>query len=158
MARPEDRSVARLVDRASALMSAKQPGVPRLFDTSKRTLQRWQSGEYRPLASQLGHVARVVHPVDAGLAAQIAEAGGQTLVSLGLEAPPPVPPAPLPPMPRHLIVDAVVCAAADSTDAAPSAVRATLLAAFRRARELGLSTEEVERALEESAKAAREAK
>jgi hypothetical protein len=50
-------------------------------------------------------------------------------------------------MPRHLVADAVVCAGADAVDTTPGAVRAILLAAFRRARELGLGVEEVEKAL-----------
>jgi hypothetical protein len=149
MTRPDATEVAQLVSRARQTFSTTHHDVPSLFHTSKRTLQRWQAGESRPLEPQLAHLARVVHPVDRALAAEIAQAGGTTLESLGLELPQPAAPLPLPPMPRHLVVDAVVCAAADSTDAAPSAVRATLLAAFRRARELGLSTEEVEKALEE---------
>ena len=55
-------------------------------------------------------------------------------------------------MPRHLAVDAVVCVASEAFGVIPSAVRATLLAAFRRARELGLSCEEVEQALEKALK------
>jgi hypothetical protein len=51
-------------------------------------------------------------------------------------------------MPRHLAVDAVVCVASEALGAMPNAVRGVLLAAFRRARELGLSCEEVEQALD----------
>jgi hypothetical protein len=51
-------------------------------------------------------------------------------------------------MPRHLAVDAVVCVASEALGAVPSAVRGPLLAAFRRARELGLSCDEVEQALD----------
>jgi hypothetical protein len=50
-------------------------------------------------------------------------------------------------MPRELAVDAVVCVASDALGAMPAAVRGGLLAAFRRARQLGLSCEEVEQAL-----------
>jgi hypothetical protein len=44
-------------------------------------------------------------------------------------------------------VEAVVCAAADALNVPPATVRASLFAAFGRARELRLSVEEVERAL-----------
>ena len=43
----------------------------------------------------------------------------------------------------------MVCAAAEAMGAAPPAVRPVLLVAFRRAREVGLNVEEVERALSE---------
>jgi hypothetical protein len=46
-----------------------------------------------------------------------------------------------------LLVDAVVCAAADVLEVAPVTLRGALLAAFRRARELRLSAEDVEVAL-----------
>jgi hypothetical protein len=45
------------------------------------------------------------------------------------------------------VVDAVVCAAADALSVAPETVRGALLAAFRRARELRLSIDDVEKAL-----------
>jgi hypothetical protein len=44
-------------------------------------------------------------------------------------------------------VDAVVCVAADALAATPATVRDALHAAFRRARELGLSLQDVEDAL-----------
>jgi hypothetical protein len=82
-------------------------------------------------------------------------ATGETLESLGIVTPapapvvvpPPPPPAPPPPLPTALVVEAVVCAAADALQAPPSAVRGALLAAFCRARELRLSVNDVESAL-----------
>jgi hypothetical protein len=50
-------------------------------------------------------------------------------------------------LPAALVVQAVVCAAADALHAPPSTVRAALLAAFRMARELRLDVEDVETAL-----------
>jgi hypothetical protein len=48
--------------------------------------------------------------------------------------------------PPHL-VDTVVCAAAEALGVPPPAVRPALLAAFQRAREVGLTTEDVEQAI-----------
>ena len=45
------------------------------------------------------------------------------------------------------MVDVVVCAAAEALDVSPRAVRPALLAAFQRAREAGLTLEQVEKAL-----------
>jgi hypothetical protein len=45
------------------------------------------------------------------------------------------------------LVDIVVCAVADFTGSVPNTLRPLLYRAFRRAREVGLTTEEVEKAL-----------
>jgi hypothetical protein len=148
MARPDANTLAQLMMRARYTLSTAHSDVPSLLHTSKRTMQRWQAAQSHPSDTELAAIARHLHPIDPQLAGSVAEAMGQTLETLGIVAPQPPPPPALPPMPRHLVVDAVVCAAADATDAAPSAVRAILLAAFRRARELGLSTDEVEKALQ----------
>src|SRR5579883_312748 len=113
---------------------------------SKRTSARWTSGYSIPLVSQVCTLARLVYPEDAELAAELAAAASETLVTLGLEPPPTPSPPPSPPPPA-LVVDAVVCVAADALQATPSAVRGAVLAAFKRARELRLSVEDVESAL-----------
>jgi len=130
---------------------------------SKRTAARWAAGSSSLSVPQVRDLACLVYPKDPELATELASAASATLESLGLVAPPapvvvaPEPPAPVvvvpppppapPPLPTALVVDAVVCAAADATQVTPSAVRATLLAAFRRARELRLTVEDVETAL-----------
>jgi hypothetical protein len=43
---------------------------------------------------------------------------------------------------RH-VADVIVCAAAEALDAPPSVVRPVLVAAFRRAKELGVSVDDV---------------
>jgi hypothetical protein len=149
MARPAIDTVAQLIMRARYAAEAAGHHLPAALHTSKRTMQRWQAAQSRPSDAQLMALIRLVHPLDTDLAAGLAQCAGGTLEGLGIVPPSPPPPPVLPPMPRHLVVDAVVCAAADATDAAPSAVRAILLAAFRRARELGLATDEVEKALAE---------
>jgi hypothetical protein len=45
------------------------------------------------------------------------------------------------------VVEAVVCAAADAMDVSPRAMRPALLAAFTRARRIGLTVEAMEKAL-----------
>jgi len=72
-------------------------------------------------------------------------------VELGLvqpEPPPPPPPPPAPPpLPRHLLADSVVCAAADALKLVPESVRLSVHASFRRARELHMTVEDVEQAM-----------
>jgi DNA-binding XRE family transcriptional regulator len=157
MARTGIRGVPALLADARRALGLTQEQLGTLLSSSKRTVQRWETGRGVPYAWHLAPLAARVHPHDAELAADLAAAAGGTLESLGIvapPAPPPPPPAPepatpppMPPMPRHLAVDAVVCVASESLGQLPGPVRGALLAAFRRARELGLSCDEVERAL-----------
>ena len=133
-----------------ALSLGSQGALGEALGSSPRSGQRWERGESQPTPNQLHAFARLVYPVKAALAAEIAEAGGTTLASLGIvppEAPASVlPPPPPRPDPVHL-VDTVVCAAAEAMQLMPEAVRPALRAAFRRARMAGLSVEEVDDAL-----------
>jgi hypothetical protein len=101
-----------------------------------------------PSYDQLQRLVGLVYPQSADLARQIAAAMGTDVVSLGV-APPPLPPPPPPPPPAPVedVVDAVVCAAAEAIDVTPREVRPALIAAFTRARRLGLGVEAVEKAL-----------
>ena len=126
-----------------------------LLGSSERTGQRWETGRSDPGHDQLVKLVRLVHPHNAGLAAQVAAAMGTNLVALGIAPPPaPPPPPPPPPLPAEDVVDAVVCAAAEAIDVTPREVRPALVAAFTRARRLGLSVMEVEKALGKGATAA----
>lgn len=116
-----------------------------LFGASKRTVARWEAGESSVSGEVLFPLARQVYPRSANLAEEIALAGGATLEKLGVVVPPPAPVAP--PLPAHVLVDAIVCAAADALKAVPETVRASVPASFRRARELRMTVEEVEKAL-----------
>jgi hypothetical protein len=111
---------------------------------SRRTAQRW--GAHGMPSYHLPDLARLVHPRDPGLAREIAAAAGMTLEVAGLAQPPPAPPPPPPPPPDG-IVDAVVCAAAEAMEMMPKEVRPGLLAAFGRAKEIGLTVDVIERAL-----------
>jgi DNA-binding XRE family transcriptional regulator len=155
------KGIPALLGDARRALSLNQAELADLLGSSKRTVQRWETKRGHPSSQELANLAAHVHPHDAETAADLAAAIGQTLESLGIvapPAPPPPPPAPLPPpppppppgpppMPRDLAVDAVVCVASEALGAMPAAVRAGLLAAFRRARQLGLSCAEVEQAL-----------
>jgi len=59
----------------------------------------------------------------------------------------PLPPEP-PPLPAHVLVDSVVCAAAEVMAVAPQTLRPLLLAAFARAHEARLTAAEVVAVLE----------
>jgi hypothetical protein len=149
---------ALLYEARRALHIGSQGDLGVRMGSSPRTGQRWERGESYPSARQLQELAGLVYPKDASLAGEIARAGGTTVEALGL-VPAPLPPAapPAPPVkprpdPEH-IVDTIVCAASDAMNVLPEAVRPALRAAFRRARLVGLTVEEVERALEGKAAA-----
>jgi DNA-binding transcriptional regulator YiaG len=156
------KGIPALLGDARRVLGLNQAQLADLLGTSKRTVQRWETKRADASSQNLATLAAHVHPHDAETAAELAAALGQTLEGLGLvapPAPPPPPAAPPParppgprPMPRELTVDAVVCVASDAMGIMPAAVRGGLLAAFRRARQLGLSCEEVEQALGGAAK------
>jgi DNA-binding XRE family transcriptional regulator len=161
-------SVVAMLIEARRLLGMSQGELGELLGSSRRSGQRWEGGGSSPMPKQLHALSALVHPKDPELAAQIAAAGGSTLEQLGI-VPPPPPPAPLsrpippprpppavsapapapppPPPPPEDVVDAVVCAAAEAIDVTPRTIRPALLAAFRRARRLGLDVATVERAL-----------
>jgi DNA-binding XRE family transcriptional regulator len=128
-------------------LSLNQRTLAELLQVSSRTVQRWDAGTSAPAMLDWYAMARAAHPVDPALAERLAAAGGTSLKALGLVAE--LPPAATPSTAyelRHL-ADAVVCAAAESIDATPHAIRTALLAAFRRARQMRLTVEDMERAL-----------
>jgi hypothetical protein len=131
---------------------------------SRRTAQRYVDRGVQP--HHVAELARIVHPYDAALAQEMAAHVGQTPESLGL-VPPPTPPAATPPPPASPapqvspvadgVVDAIVCAAAEAMDLMPREVRPGLLAAFERAREIGVPVDVVERVLRSRLEATRAA-
>ncbi|MBV9946138.1 MAG: helix-turn-helix transcriptional regulator [Myxococcales bacterium] len=145
------REAVAFVTQAQFALGLTQETIAERLGISRRTVSRWVAGGSRPDARQLAELARAVHPLDAALAAKLAAEAGQTLEELGLATPrtAPAPDAasarPFPPLP--MLVEAVVCAAADAMELPPSVVRKGLRSAVARARSLGLTLEEVERAL-----------
>jgi hypothetical protein len=143
---------------------------------ARRTIARWEGGDTNIHLVALQKLALLVHPVDAALAAEIAAETGTTLEGLGIvAAAPPPPPEAAPPRPHvappsagvvaapavapsrsfppvELTIDSVLYVAVkalrDAGAGEPEAiVQSVLRAAIARARGLGLTLEEVERAL-----------
>jgi transcriptional regulator with XRE-family HTH domain len=141
-----NRPITHLLFRARRATGMTQDKLGESLGASKRTVARWETGRASLDVAQVAKLARMVHPQDPALAAELASAASESLESLGLVAAPVAPPPPRP-LPPHLVVDAVVCAAADALDAPPNSVRTALHAAFKRARDLRLSLDDVEKAL-----------
>ena len=140
------RPMPLLLHDSRRVLQVSQNELAARLGVSRRTGQRWTKGT-GPGGTELQGMARLVFPVDAALAAEIAEAAGTTLDALGL-LPEPTPAAPASSaVPSDRVVDAVVCAAAEAMRVVPQDVRSALLAAFACARELGLTVEDVERVL-----------
>jgi DNA-binding XRE family transcriptional regulator len=156
--------VAVLIGQARHALGFSQKELGEQLGAARRTAARWEWGKSTLSTQQTITLARLVHPRDAAIATALAAQVGQTLESLGLvvlhppaAAQPPAPPA-LPPPPRALVVDAVVCVAADALAVPPAAVRSALYAAFQRARQLQLTLEDVESALAPTREATKEGK
>jgi len=141
---------AALFELSRQALRTTQVGLGKMLGVSRRTAQRW-TGAGVP-SYEMRKLAHLVHPADPNLAGEIAKSMGTTLEALGIVSPPPPPPPPaaLPPVrlaPPNGVVDAVVCAAAEAMELMPREVRPALHAAFARAGEIGLTVEDVERAL-----------
>ena len=107
----------------------------------KRTMQRWEAGGAIVLPAHIRTLATAVYPKDPALAARIAAYGKTSLEALGLLKPAPLPATaqpPAPPLPTSILVDSIVCVAADAIGVLPRAIRPALEAAFVRAREVRL--------------------
>jgi hypothetical protein len=125
--------------------------------SSHRTAVRWDAGQSLPGDDDMRAAAALVHPSDRALAAEAADAIGETLESLGLEAAPapPAPPlAPAAPPPaasiEHL-VDSIVCAGVEASGQMPGELRPFLHAVFKRALDLHLTLDAIEQALRPAA-------
>jgi transcriptional regulator with XRE-family HTH domain len=143
------RGLKELLVHARGRLGMTQKEFGEVLGASHRTASRWEAGGSLPYTSNLVRLLGLLVPKDAELAAELAVHAGGTLESLGIVAPRPAPaspPAPEP-LPARLLVDSVVCAAADTLDVVPATLREALFAAFRRARELRLSVGDVEAAL-----------
>jgi DNA-binding XRE family transcriptional regulator len=147
------RPLGALFSAARNQLSLTQETMGKRFGASRKTVGRWEAGVATPTEATTSEVIRSVFPADPQLAAEMATHVHETLDSLGLVAPP-APPGPAPVVrdpepavsPRHM-VDSIVCVAADAMELLPRAVRPAVLAAFTRARELGLDVKTVEAAL-----------
>jgi hypothetical protein len=132
-----------LLHEACRALGLNQRQLGELVGLSTRTVQRLYTGHASFISPHWLMLARAAYPSHPELAARLATEGGTTLLALGLERPAPAPFS----HDVHHLTDGVVCAAADAIELTPRAVRPALLAAFRRAREMRLTVEQVEAAL-----------
>jgi DNA-binding transcriptional regulator YdaS (Cro superfamily) len=137
--------------------------MARLLGISPRTLHRWYSKETGMAAQHLVTLARLVQPKDAALAVRLQAHAEYWYALIKASPPPPLPdlapppqpvatppqplPPPPPPVPLKLRVDGVVYAACEASEASAREVQRIVFAAFKRARELGVSVDEVEQEL-----------
>jgi hypothetical protein len=145
-----------LLTLARETLHLNQLGLAQVLGSSLRTVQRYEARRATPPAWELHRLADAVRPLDADLASQIdvwaprpapppppatasVPAASTVLPAPALPAPPPLPP----PVPAGVLVDAVVCAAAEAMSLSPQAIRPAVLAAFARARDVGLTMEAV---------------
>lgn len=151
MSLPDADTAVSLVLQAQEALGMSLSSVGKVMGLSRRTMSRWMRDRGTSMyPSRAEALARAVHPRDADLAARIAAAGGLTLAHLGLKTTAETTLE----QTASMRVDAVVCAAAETLDASPRAVRPALLAALRRAREVGLSLDQLEAWLAASLEAA----
>lgn len=152
------RPIPLLLVLARERLSLNQQELAALAGSSLRTVQRWENNRSEPSPWNYHRVADALRELDPELAAEIDELAPRpappaplVIVSAMPTIPPPpltpAPPAPAPPPPPPIadaiLVDAVVCAAAEAMSMIPQAVRPAILAAFTRARDARLTTEAV---------------
>jgi hypothetical protein len=155
-----------LLSRAHTALGITGTDLAKLLGMSRRTISRWYGRRTSIGSMALGQLAPHVYAHDPALAERMHAYVAERMASLRLPPPPPLPvpqpavrpastdepPSAVTAASQQLRVDAVVFAACDAMDAAPRAARVGLAAAVRRARELGVSLEEIERALSTPAK------
>src|SRR5579885_1279031 len=91
-----------LITRAQLALGVSQAQLGKdVWGCSRRTMSRWVAGKSGPSLQQWAELVRHVFPRNRELAAEIAKAMGESLVSLRLETPPaPAAPVPAGPPPR----------------------------------------------------------
>jgi len=143
-----------LLIEARRALGLSQKGLVTVLGSSLRTVERMHAGRSHPSRDHWALLIHALHPTDPELAARIAAFCGGTLEQFGIAPPPPPPSAAPPPSAPQApavvsaqAVESVLFAAADATDLPLSSVKAVLVAAFVRARDLGLSVEGLTEAL-----------
>ena len=149
---------------ARAALGVAPAEVAKLLGVSRKTVYRIDGGRSPVHAITLGTLSPHMYGKDAALAQRMHAYATAEQARLQLPPPPPLPSAPErgveapPPAPApsaKLRVQALLYVASEAMDASPRTVKNGLLAAFRHAREHGLSLEEVERELAAAAKPSR---
>jgi ribosome-binding protein aMBF1 (putative translation factor) len=156
MARVVLRSIRQVIGEARRALGMSQKEFGYAVGSSHRSAVRWDAGQSTPGRHELRKLAGLLYPIDRDLAVEVSAGAGETLESLGLEVPPPPPPPP-PPAPvvrPEDLVEIVVLAAVEQTGATPADARRWLHAVFKRAHDIGLTTDVVEKALRPAAQGA----
>ena len=154
---PMPRSRPLLLVLSRELLNLNQERLAKLVGSSKRSVQRWENARSVPMEWHVHTLADAVRPHDAQIAAEL-DAWAPRPPPPAPPPPPPMPavvapvvpeakpvvvvPPPPPLIPLKVLVDSVVCAAAEAMGLLPNAVRPALLAAFARAHEARLTPEE----------------
>ena len=136
-----------LVSRARSTLEMTQEEFGQALGASHRSAQRWDAGTATPGAHHLQTLVRLLYPKDAALATQIADVIRETPESLGIVPAAPVGPPPRARPPADLIVESIVCAAAEALALPPANVRPALRAAFERAKAMEMPVDEVDAVL-----------
>jgi transcriptional regulator with XRE-family HTH domain len=105
---------------------------------SLRTVQRWETQRSRPVPAEIHRIVDAARPTLPALADEL-----ETWSPRPKPPPPPAPPPAKPAMASAVLLDSVVCAAAEAASLTPQAMRPAVLAAFARAREAGLTVDGV---------------
>ncbi|HEY8040968.1 MAG TPA: helix-turn-helix transcriptional regulator [Polyangiaceae bacterium] len=149
------RPIPLLLTLSRETLSLTQQELADLVRSSLRTVQRWEGRRGSPSPDELHALADAVRPRDHALASELDAWAPRPAPPPAPVAPPSAQPAPLlpapaaamsppsPPVPARVLVDSVVCAAAEAMTLAPQAIRPAVLAAFSRARDAGLTPEAV---------------
>src|ERR1700727_492805 len=107
MQRQKPAQVGELISRTALTLGMSHHTLAGHLGVSRRSVSRWTLEGTWLNAKSVAILARLAHRRDPALAAQIAALSGDSLVSLGLEAPAP----PAVPSVSSKLVDAIVCAA-----------------------------------------------
>lgn len=133
--------------------------LAKLLGVTPKTVYRWYGNRSSVTALTVGDLAPHVYPHDAALAERMHAYAARDLAKSGLRPPPPLPRPPPPPAPqavapvpaasptamapRGLRAEGVIHAVCKALDVGPRAVRPAVYAAFRRAKELELTVDDV---------------
>ena len=149
MSTQDPAKVGELLSRTAITLGMHHAELAKHLGVSRRSISRWTKDGTFLGREAVVILAELALTRDRALAAELAALAGETLVSLGLEAPPAGPATQArsrlgTELAESRLVDLVVYAAAERMDTSPRAVRPAFLAAFQRARELGVTLEALE--------------
>jgi hypothetical protein len=151
MSFPPNESHADLLARGQKTLGWLNIELAKALGVSRRTITRWQTRRTGVSEFAFGVLAPFVHPKDPALAATMWAIASEFHARFGLPPLPPLPGKPASPAESKGAsagpIEGVLFAACDAADVAPRVARLALLAAVRRAKELGLTMDDVERGL-----------